>query len=537
MAIPKTTVVAIVLFVIAAIVALVVGIILYRLSKPDDVVSTVQPVIKKFISRPKTVVTHTPQNSVYLHWVVDDADSITITPGTATDVTSLKELLVTPTETTIYTLTAKNSASGKTATATYQVPVIAGPIPTILEFNPVPPFYISSLEYSNGLKISYSVQWATDAYITSSPAIGGTTTFPLTGFVQGNTGLQSGLQTFTPDDSDVALTNTFTFELNLYNSTSDYYVGQISFPSFTVGGAAPSPTFGVGIYGVGPNDTLGPYYPVNDLPALNTPVISQVNGAGYSNAKPAYIRYGVGCVCEVIGSTGTASSGSCGVSVLDQIDLCGNFTYNLPPIPFQYPYNISMAGYDVGGNPNVYYIGNVQFVSYTVTIGGSVFYTSSDMTPLLVTDDNGNPNTIPFLTVLGEQISSQAFNDFIDAGTSMYVEFTMVGAPTSVQLFMSNGAQTCTGPTSATTAAWTDTATVCSSTCSSGANTIIRVNLPKINDPGTFCTDTSQPDPQPAVFALCASAQIDLQFLSTDFDFDAPPPVFQSNFFYFQCTC
>jgi len=116
------------------------------------------PTISSFKASPSSI---TKGQSSTLSWVTTDATSISIVPGTFTSTAASGSTSVSPTETTVYTLRAKNSAG--TVTKTVKVIVTAPPKPMISSFKASPPRILDGS--------SSTLSWATTntTSITISP--------------------------------------------------------------------------------------------------------------------------------------------------------------------------------------------------------------------------------------------------------------------------------------------------------------------------------------------------------------------------------
>jgi len=116
------------------------------------------PTISSFKASPSSI---TKGQSSTLSWVTTDATSISIVPGTFTSTAASGSTSVSPTETTVYTLRAKNSAG--TVTRTVKVVVTAPPKPMISSFKASPPRILDGS--------SSTLSWATTntTSITISP--------------------------------------------------------------------------------------------------------------------------------------------------------------------------------------------------------------------------------------------------------------------------------------------------------------------------------------------------------------------------------
>ena len=93
-----------------------------------------KPTISSFKASPSSI---TKGQSSTLSWATSGATSISIVPGTFTSTAASGSTSVSPTETTVYTLRAKNSAG--TVTKTVKVIVTAPPKPMISSFKASPP--------------------------------------------------------------------------------------------------------------------------------------------------------------------------------------------------------------------------------------------------------------------------------------------------------------------------------------------------------------------------------------------------------------
>jgi hypothetical protein len=142
-----------------------------------------KPTIRSFTASPSSI---TKGQSSKLSWVTSDATSISIVPGTFTSTAASGSTSLSPTETTIYTLKAKNSEG--TVTATVKVIVTAPPKPTISSFKANPAKILdgssSTLSWasSNTTSISISPGNFSSSSATGSVSVSPTetTTYKLT---------------------------------------------------------------------------------------------------------------------------------------------------------------------------------------------------------------------------------------------------------------------------------------------------------------------------------------------------------------------
>jgi hypothetical protein len=142
-----------------------------------------KPTISSFTASPSSI---TKGQSSKLSWVTSDATSISIVPGTFTSTAASGSTSVSPTETTIYTLRAKNSAG--TVTATVKLIVTAPPKPIISSFKASPPKILDGASTtlgwvtSNTTSISISPGGFSSSSETGSVSVSpsATTTYTLT---------------------------------------------------------------------------------------------------------------------------------------------------------------------------------------------------------------------------------------------------------------------------------------------------------------------------------------------------------------------
>jgi len=118
------------------------------------------PIIKIFSASPSTI---NQGESSTLTWSVSDADTVTITPGVG-KVDSSGIISVYPGVTTVYTLTATNSAGSVTASATVTVIPLGGPIIKIFSASP------STINQGESSTLTWSVSDADK--VTINPWVG-----------------------------------------------------------------------------------------------------------------------------------------------------------------------------------------------------------------------------------------------------------------------------------------------------------------------------------------------------------------------------
>ena len=134
------------------------------------------PVITSFSASPTPV---SAGASATLSWTTSKADSVTVTPGDSEPLSADGSIVLAPTETTTYTLTATNSVGTKTATTT--VTVAATRANTIGSFTASP----TSISPGGSSKLSWTATGAARVAIspgafTSTSTSGSTTVSPTT---------------------------------------------------------------------------------------------------------------------------------------------------------------------------------------------------------------------------------------------------------------------------------------------------------------------------------------------------------------------
>jgi hypothetical protein len=197
------------------------------------------PQIVRFEANPVTI--QPGQNST-LSWSTNNADRVTITPGPG-NVQPNGSVVVTPSQTTTYTLSATNSSTGQTVTAPVTVVVAPGNIPQIVVFTANPPV----IDLGTSTKLCWQVNNATN--ISISPGVGSnlnandcatvspqsTTTYTLTatnatGQIQANVTVTVGqlrILAFTADPVfSVQAGNPVTLAWQTQNATSVVIVGN-----------------------------------------------------------------------------------------------------------------------------------------------------------------------------------------------------------------------------------------------------------------------------------------------------------------------
>jgi hypothetical protein len=129
-----------------------------------------KPTISSFKASPSSI---TKGQSSTLSWATSGATSISIVPGTFTSTAASGSTSVSPTETTVYTLRAKNSAG--TVTKTVKVIVTAPPKPMISSFKASPPRILDGS--------SSTLSWATTNTTSIAISPGGFSSTSETGSV------------------------------------------------------------------------------------------------------------------------------------------------------------------------------------------------------------------------------------------------------------------------------------------------------------------------------------------------------------------
>ena len=129
-----------------------------------------KPTISSFTASPSSM---TKGQSSKLSWVTSGATSISIVPGTFTSTAASGSTSVSPTETTVYTLRAKNSAG--TVTKTLKVTVTVPPKPMISSFKASPPRILDGS--------SSTLSWATTNTTSISISPGGFSSSSETGSI------------------------------------------------------------------------------------------------------------------------------------------------------------------------------------------------------------------------------------------------------------------------------------------------------------------------------------------------------------------
>jgi len=119
------------------------------------------PIVLDFSASPSTI---NQGESSTLSWSVSDADKVTITPGVVGTVESSGSISVSPVVTTVYTLTATNSAGSVTATATVTVIPLSEPIVNIFSASP------STINQGESSTLTWAVSEADTVTIT--PEVG-----------------------------------------------------------------------------------------------------------------------------------------------------------------------------------------------------------------------------------------------------------------------------------------------------------------------------------------------------------------------------
>jgi hypothetical protein len=120
------------------------------------------PQIVRFEASPLTI--QPGQNST-LSWATNNADKVTISP-TVGNVNPNGSSVVTPNQTTTYTLTATNTSTGQSVTAPVTIVVAPGQIPQIVVFTANPPV----IDLGTSTKLCWQVNNATN--ITITPGVG-----------------------------------------------------------------------------------------------------------------------------------------------------------------------------------------------------------------------------------------------------------------------------------------------------------------------------------------------------------------------------
>ncbi len=197
------------------------------------------PQIVRFEASPLTIQ---PGQSSTLSWSTNNADRVTITP-TVGNVNPNGSAVVTPQQTTTYTLTATNTSTGESVTAPVTVVVAPGQIPQIVVFTANPPV----IDLGTSTKLCWQVNNATN--ISISPGVGSnlnandcatvspttTTTYTLTatnatGQIQANVTVTVGqlrILSFTADPVfSVQAGNPVTLAWQTQNATSVVIVGN-----------------------------------------------------------------------------------------------------------------------------------------------------------------------------------------------------------------------------------------------------------------------------------------------------------------------
>lgn len=443
----KREFVAITIFLFAAFVAGFVAYILWRSIANGPTKPNIAPIIKIFKAKPTALVTDTPQNYSVLSWKVEKSTSVTVyetdNPNTPINGTGKNLVIVKPTQTTSYVLSATNAESGQTVVSDpLTISVVQGPLPQINYFQPNGPAYYPSIAEASasGMPMVWSVTEVTDGYIFSSQSINGSNTFSIPNFVAGSTGIQSSSFAVQPSQTSQELEQQILLELNVHNSVSDYWVGDVAYPPFQVGGNTPGPAYAVSFL-YDNNGTTGPAYSPSDLPTSPaTNVFPKVNISGISSTNNALIRFDYGCVCN---------------SLQDKVDKYGNLTY-IPSFPLKYtgPANISILGFSLESPPASVAIYNqgIEFLSYQVYLGSSA-------TPVYTSTGWSTPDKPVSISQNCAWVDTQ-----IGLGLG-YILVQISGAPDTVTLTM-NVEAPCAGCGNCLTNPITDAnRTSCSSTC------------------------------------------------------------------------